>query len=534
MFETHELVVARIDERIRGMTWEEIGNSEPLHHDLVKIQSQYPQIESLWLIDPDGVARNSSVVLPKRPLNGADRDFFVSLRERDLGTFIGGPMVGRLRGLVNFNVAQRRTGASKAFDGVIVVSVSPRYFTDFWKKIAPPLDIAVKLVRKDGVVLAREPVSDAEILLGVDNPLMQAIQNADSGTRRMVSNIDGISRFYGYKKIDAYPVYLVYGVGVGVALHRWYAHLAVYGCFFGLATIALTFMAVVAARRARREAMALHHWREAARQLRAEAERRGAIEDQLRQSQKMDALGQMTSGVAHDFSNILTIVIGNLELLSQHVTTPRSAALAENALKAAERGTKAIQNLLSFARRQPLRSEIFDPNAALLNMTELFRQSLGSNIRLDMMLCKDAWPVEADLNQANLAVLNLVVNARDAMPEGGVLTVQTTNVRLNGDLHYLVGDFVLVTIADTGTGIKPDVMSRVFEPFFTTKEASHGTGLGLSMVYGFAKQSGGTVTIESAVGQGTTIMLYLPRGMKPDAIDHERHSVTSEAVGQVH
>ena len=432
------------------MTWDEIATSEQLQRDLAKIQNQYPQVQSLWLIDPTGIVRNSNLVLPGSPINAADRDFFVALREHDLGTFISHPIIGRLRGFVNFNVALRRTGAAKAFDGVIVVSVHPTYFTDFWKKIAPNRDKAVKLVRQDGVILAREPLPEVEKLLGADNPLMKAIHAADIGTLRMVSDGDGLERFYGYRKIDAYPVYLAYGVGTGTSLDRWYQHLAVYGCFFGLAAIGLTLLAVAATRRAQREATALHHWQAAAQRLREEGERRTAIEDQLRQSQKMDALGQMTSGIAHDFSNILTIIIGNIELLSLRVTEPRCAALVKTALNAAERGVKATQSLLALARQQPVRTEIFDANEALLNMSELILQALGPNIRLDMLLDPGVRPVRADLNQTNLAVLNVVVNARDAMPDGGILTIQTTNVSLAGETDCVFGDFAAIAISDTG------------------------------------------------------------------------------------
>ncbi len=513
VFETHQLVAALINERICGMSWQEIANSPQIHQYLTAIQSQYPQIHSLWLIDPAGIVRSSNVVLPKTPMSAADRDFFIALRERDVGTFVSCPIVGRLRGIVNFNVAQRRKGASTSFDGVIVVSVRPTYFTEFWRRIAPRHGVATKLVRQDGIVLAREPSSNAGPLFGSDDALVQAIERGSSEARLIVSSLDGIEGFYAYQKIDAYPVYVAFGIGTVSALRRWYEHLAVYGYFFGLATIALTFMAVSAARHARREATALDHWRVAARRLREEGERRTTIESQLRHSQKMDALGQMTGGIAHDFGNILTIIIGNLELLSVHITDRRGAGLVKKALAGAERGAKAIRLLLTFSRRQPLLSEIFETDKALLGMSDLLRQALGSNVRLEMMPSLGTWSVEADLNQTSLALLNIAVNARDAMPDGGALSINTKNIKLSGEPDSLVGDFVAVTVSDTGIGIPSTVLSRVFEPFFTTKEPGRGTGLGLSMVYGFVKQSRGTVTIASVMGQGTTITLYLPRGV---------------------
>jgi len=206
----------------------------------------------------------------------------------------------------------------------------------------------------------------------------------------------------------------------------------------------------------------------------------------------------------------LAIISGNLELLRPRMTDVRSIQLAERALTAAERAEKSITSLLSFARRQPVRSERFDLNKALQDMDGLMHQALGAKISLETMLSPDLRQVETDPNQTGLAVLNIIVNARDAMPEGGSLQIKTANQVLNGEPDDLVGSFVALSFADTGSGIAPHLLSRVFEPFFTTKEPGKGTGLGLSMVYGFAKQSRGSVSIRSIVGQGTTITLYLP------------------------
>jgi signal transduction histidine kinase len=264
-------------------------------------------------------------------------------------------------------------------------------------------------------------------------------------------------------------------------------------------------------RSARREAVALQHWRDTGTRLEEEARRRRATEDLLRQSQKMDALGQMIGGIAHDFSNILAIITGNLELLEMRVADPEDGALVARALAGAAKGEKAIETLLAFARKRSPNREIFDANAALTNMTPLLRQALRPDIRLDVALGHGTLMVKADPNQAELAVLNLVVNARDAMPKGGLLRIRTRQVALAGDPDGLVGDFVALTVADTGTGIAPEIVSLVFEPFFTTKAPSRGTGLGLSMVAGFARQSRGAVAINSVVGQGTSMTLYLPR-----------------------
>jgi signal transduction histidine kinase len=279
----------------------------------------------------------------------------------------------------------------------------------------------------------------------------------------------------------------------------------------------LVLTALSALRRARQEELAVRRWQAAAAQVREEAERRLAAEEQLHQAQKMEALGQLTGSISHDFNNLLTAVIGNLEMLRGRQRDPHEERKVTDALLAAERGEKAIRSLLAFARRQPLQAEVFDLNAAVRGMETLCRQSIPSTVRLIFDLARDLRPVEADLNQTELAVLNLVVNARDAMPEGGTLRLTTANATLcgepDGESDGRVGEFVALAVADTGTGIPPEALARIFEPFFTTKPKGKGTGLGLSQVYGFARQSGGAVIVASEVGQGTTITLYLPTCM---------------------
>jgi signal transduction histidine kinase len=510
VFAIDALAAALVDEKIRGMGWDEIGHSATLQKGLAAIVSRYPQISSLRLVDPNGFVRSSSTGLPTAPISTAGCDFFKALQERDSGIYISRPAVGHTHGSRHFNIALRRTSATGAFDGIIVVSVRSTYLTDFWKRTAPKLDVAAKLFRSDGTILAREPLPNAEMLLAANNPLLRAVGRSASGSLTAVSGVDGVERFYFHKKIDSFPVYLAYGIGVEAVARRSQQHLVVYGGVFGSAAIVLVLMALAFSRSARREAEALQHGRLVRSRLNAETARRSAAEEQLYQSQKMDALGQMIGGVAHDFGNILTIIVLNLELLDQRVVEPGCRKLVDNALTGAERAEKAIAALLGFARNQPLRSEIFDANMALRNMVPLLQQALRSDISLEMSLAPGVLTIEADPNRTALAVLNLVVNARDAMPERGVLQIRTRKVTLKGTVDGLVGDFAMLTVTDTGTGIAPDLLSRVFEPFYTTKGSQRGTGLGLSMVNSFAKQSRGAVAIESVVGQGTTITLYLP------------------------
>ncbi|MCP2052985.1 UNVERIFIED_ORG: signal transduction histidine kinase [Pseudomonas fluorescens] len=242
-------------------------------------------------------------------------------------------------------------------------------------------------------------------------------------------------------------------------------------------------------------------------------------EEALRQSQKMEAVGQLTGGIAHDFNNMLTGIIGSLELLRRRVARGKLDdldSLIDLGVTSANRAAGLTHRLLAFSRRQSLDSKPVEINQLVSSMGELLQRSINESIALDMRLSDELWTAEADPNQLESALLNLVINARDAMPSGGSLTVETTNRHLDNVFTaaygtLLPGDYVELSVSDTGCGIPESLLGRVFDPFFTTKPIGQGTGLGLSMIYGFARQSHGHVTIHSEVGKGTTVSLFLPR-----------------------
>ncbi|MHC8386611.1 ATP-binding protein [Pseudomonas sp. MDT2-39-1] len=242
-------------------------------------------------------------------------------------------------------------------------------------------------------------------------------------------------------------------------------------------------------------------------------------EEALRQSQKMEAVGQLTGGIAHDFNNMLTGIIGSLELLRRRLARGRTDdldGLIDLGVTSANRAAGLTHRLLAFSRRQSLDSKPVEMNTLVVSMGELLQRSINESIHLDMQLSEDLWVAEADPNQLESALLNLVLNARDAMPEGGKLVVNTSNQHLDNGFtrvhsNLQPGDYVVLSVTDTGCGMPEGTISRAFDPFFTTKPIGQGTGLGLSMIYGFSKQSHGHVSIESEVGNGTTVSLYLPR-----------------------
>lgn len=260
---------------------------------------------------------------------------------------------------------------------------------------------------------------------------------------------------------------------------------------------------------------------------------RKLMELRLRQADKMQALGTLAGGIAHDFNNLLMAVLGSLDLASRRAPDdPRLNRLLQNATYAAERGASLTQRLLSFSRQRDLSLRAVDVNEVIHDMNDLLMRTLGSVVRIERNLSDALWPAMVDPDQLELAILNLCINARDAMAEGGQILLSTRNANVaEGEIADLPGgDYVVIAVRDEGAGIPPDILSRVIEPFFTTKEVGKGTGLGLPMVYGLAQQSGGTVTIESNVGRGTVVELYLARTMTTDdAAEREERAVSPSA-----
>lgn len=275
---------------------------------------------------------------------------------------------------------------------------------------------------------------------------------------------------------------------------------------------------------------------ERTRALEAEIRERQKAEATLQQAQKLEAIGQLTGGVAHDFNNVLTAVLGNLELALRHASDPAVERFLQNAQHAAERGARLTDHLLSFARKQPLRWEPCDLNRLIASFKDLLARTIGPTVDVRLALADDLWTVIADGTQFEMALLNLALNARDAMPNGGTLVIATTNVaagslELPSDLAP--GDYACVAVRDTGTGMSEEVAAKAFEPFYTTKEVGKGTGLGLSQVYGFSKQLGGTVALSSEVGAGTSVSFFLPRAPEPGAVASPARVLLAEPLPNV-
>jgi PAS domain S-box-containing protein len=271
--------------------------------------------------------------------------------------------------------------------------------------------------------------------------------------------------------------------------------------------------------------------------LREEIERREEAQAALLRSQKLQAVGELAGGMAHDFNNLLTVINGNLELLGLRQLDDKARDLLRRAEEAATMGGRLANRLLVIGRRQRLQPVTLDLNEVARSMTDILRRTLGDQIEIQATFASDLWPTLADISEVENAILNLAINARDAMPNGGKLFIQTTNKSLGpddvaGEAGLKPGEYVMLSINDTGTGIPPEHLTRVFEPYFTTKEAGRGTGLGLSTIYGFAKQSGGHLTIYSEVGRGTSVRLYLPRAAAGATTTEHKVEAPARAAGQ--
>ena len=511
--DTHRVLIDRVNDLIAGLDDEGIRLAEPRLHERIKAAQQSVEyVRSLSVATADGIIVLSSFSLPASHINVADRDFFTAQREHDSGTFIGRIVTARGNGETVFNVSRRRAapGAGQAFNGVVTASITPAYFERIFGQIAreAPLTLSLGLFREDGAILARYPAGTGR-QLSPQSPLRRNIAaSPERGSFRAVTETDGRDRLVVYRRVPGYPLYVTVGIDVASILHAWRATMVTH-LYFGVpATIALVLLTLFAIRRTER--------------LQAEAARREQAEVALRQAQKMEAIGQLTGGVAHDMNNLLMVISGHAEIIRQHAAgrADRSIAAIE---RAAARGAALTRQLLAFSRRQTLRPEVLDLSERLGGMHDMLMHSLRGDIELIIRMPPGGlWPVETDSGELELALLNIAVNARDAMPDGGTLTIEAGNVTLEdgsgggADPTDLAGDFVALTVTDTGAGMSPDVAARAFEPFFTTKEVDKGTGLGLSQVYGFARQSGGGATIRSAPGRGTTVTIFLPRGRRAD------------------
>jgi signal transduction histidine kinase/ActR/RegA family two-component response regulator len=507
VLETNELVLSAVSERIRGLSWAEVRASEPLHAYLQRITTELPQLESTFVIEPTGVNSSSSRAFPMKPFDVTGRDYFQAAQRGETGLFISAPFAGQQAGTLAFTVT-RPASAAGLPDGLVGVTLSPAYFEKFYAAL---IDVRghprASLLRGDGVILVRYPAQPGmSAKLGPESFLLHGGAAPVEGLIEGPSALDGHPRLGAIHAVAGVPLFVGYSVETRGYLSIWWQHIAVLALFAIVLIVVLSASARAAIRYARRERANL-------RMLLAEKTRREEAEEAVRQLQKIEALGRLTGGVAHDFNNLLTAIMGSLELARKRVDEPRVARLLDGAMEASKRGARLTQQMLAFSRQQTVQLVSVWVNDCLRAMDDLLRRSLGPEIRLHYEPGAGLWPALADPTQLEVAILNLAINARDAMPHGGALTLRTSNVAADEarPAWLQAGEFVCVGVSDEGEGMTEEVRRRAVEPFYTTKGVGHGTGLGLSMAHGFALQTGGALTIDSVVGKGTTVRMFLPR-----------------------
>jgi len=510
-FQLVDLALNSVKDLVADMSADDIRRDEKhLHLLLQKLDAQIPLIQSIWIYDKEGRPLVSSWIEPAPRESFAERDFFRAHLGGDDGTYYGQVYESRFGAQPFFTVSQRLLHDG-AFMGVLEISVLPSNFFHFFATLAYAEGQQFSLIRNDGLFLARYPMAPAGAPTRLDehSGLRRTIARTPAGGLfTTLSPIDHIERRFAARRLDGTPLYVTTGFSTSAMRSEWLWGMAAHLIYGVPVTLFLFFSLFAVLLRTQR--------------LYAEINRRAAAEEALRQSQKLDAIGHLTGGVAHDFNNLLTIIIGNLEAAQRQLESWTDGAQIklsrrlENAMHGAQRAATLTKRLLAFSRQQPLNPALLDVNRVLNGLSDFLRRALGEDVSLEIVGGGGVWPVEADAAELEAAILNLAVNARDAMPEGGKLTIEASNsylddnyCRQNADVQP--GQYVQIGVTDTGSGMGKDVIERAFEPFFTTKESGQGTGLGLSQVYGFVKQSGGHVKIYSEAGEGTTIKIYLPR-----------------------
>ena len=518
VFENFEIMQRYLDELLEDTSDEKIRAAEGDYNARLKsFTDTMPQLADIWIIDPQGRPVVSGTVYPmSRQLDLSDRDYFRVHKNKEVeGTFVSDIVQARAtntRGQPRFfTLSRKRVGPKGEFAGVVTISVSPEYFSDYYATLPQP--IVATMIRQDGYVLARYPVlPDGTNRLSPSGPFMSFLRtDRAAGTILVQSALDGVERDFAIRKLARLPIYIAAGLDVPQVRAVWLRDMSRHLIFGIPATFAMFLLTLMALRHTRREAAAYQRLRE-------EVARREETEHKLRQSQKMEEIGRLTGGIAHDFNNLLTAIIGNLDLALRRMEgQDRVRTWLGNCRQAADRAATLVQRMLAFSRQHPLEVKSVDLNRLVQGMSELLRRAIGETIVIETVLAGGLWKTAVDPNQLENAILNLAVNSRDAMPDGGRLTIETANCHLDDRYAEAAGEgvkagqYVMVAVSDSGTGMSREVMSRAFDPFFTTKPTGAGTGLGLSMVYGFAKQSGGHIGIYSEVGEGTTIKLYFPR-----------------------
>ena len=522
LLQVHAFALNRVATRLEADEPDLAADPERLRRLLVQYVSESPKLKALSVIGQDGRLIASSTTPSDPDVSFADRDHFLAVRNGLTGFHIGRPVTDRVTGAPILPFVRRAERRDGSFQAAVLSAVPLDQLAEFFRTLGGQQGQSVTVARSDGTVLLRTPATITGVeVMGTSSGFMRTLaRSREGGLYRTVSELDRVERLHVVRPVGGHDAYVSVGIETEAIFANW---LRVTGPLVGLTLLsglALAATAWIALRRALGE-------RAAYTELQAEVRRREALEHALRQSQKLEAIGQLTGGIAHDFNNHLQVIGANLQLLRMRALGAEAMLFVGNALAGVDRAATLAARLLAFARQQPLEPKVVNLGRVIQGMTDLLRRTLGEAIEIETVIAGGLWNTNVDVGQIENAILNLAVNARDAMKGRGKLTIEAGNAVLDDSYaaqhsEVTAGQYVMVAVSDDGPGMPPKVLERAFEPFFTTKRPGEGTGLGLSMIHGFVKQSGGHVKIYSELGQGTTVKIYMPRIRAPEHEDRFR------------
>nr|WP_087043158.1 ATP-binding protein [Caballeronia ptereochthonis] len=515
----HALKVIDLNQQLETRIVEMLGDrddatirngEDALHRTLDDMDGSFAQIAAISVFGKTGSLLANSRYYPAPSVSIAERDDFQSARAVAPVTYFSLPLRGKVARSDVFTTTMGRIGRDGQFLGVVSIALKRSYFVDFYRElVAGDRAVVIGLYRRDGGILARYPASTESAQLARNTPFIDAFRNNELfGRIRMSSSIDHVERLLAFRRVGDYPLYVATGYAVSAIQTRWRDNLALVAAIALVPCIAVWLLIAFSIRRLNAEQAAWEHWQ-------AEVATRLSVEASSRQLRRMGALGNLVANVAHDFNNLLMVVASNMELARRkHFNGVESEVLAvERATAGAE---SLARRLMSVARKQPLKQDLIDPAAWLRSVLELVRTSVHPSVSVTLELSPDLWSVMADPVELELALVNVALNANEAMPHGGRVVIRCQNARVRGaETDIPDGEYVLISITDNGEGMSEQTLRRAFEPLFTTKVRGAGTGLGLAQVLAACEQAGGTARITSVPASGTTVRLYLPRHHGP-------------------
>jgi signal transduction histidine kinase len=519
----------RLEDLTGGLAWPQVQNRRTaLQAEMRRIEtSQDGTVCHLALVRPDGriAVAGSAEIAPLADASGLEG--LAAAREAPRGLFFEAPPAAIFTARAGLLITRGRAQDGRPFDGIAAAAVSAEAFLAGWREARAGEGGRLALVREDGTVLLREEGGAAPPRMALDGPSQRAFAAAASSPEPLEGDPfgDGAAQFVAWRQVGTLPLRIVHTIPAAPVQQQAIVTMVLAGIACFVVAVMLALVAFTVRRRMQRDQQTLARLEANAADLRDEIARREAAEDGLRNAQRLEGLGRLTGGVAHDFNNLLTAILGTVRALERHLgkqADDRTRRLLSAASTAVDRGARLNASLLAFARRQPLVLASLDSNTLLRDFRPLLRRALDESVTLELALDQKVPHCRSDAAQLEAALLNLAINARDAMPKGGKLRIVTRRAWLQeqalaGNPEAQPGPYVAIEVRDTGEGMEPEVRERAFEPFFTTKRNGQGTGLGLSQVFGFMRQIGGHVAIQSAPGRGTTVTLYLPLGSEVEA-----------------